>query len=108
MQSEITKKRLPYLLSAAFIIRKAAQTHQISFKEESRNVGHGEKFYTAGVIRVQVFWQSTGPITGIREPNPFEDFYGNKRGCFFYIFDIQQFFIYVFAFIKIYIFKIYI
>ena len=29
------------------------------------------------------FWQSTGPIIGIREPNPFEDFYGNKRGCFF-------------------------
>ena len=82
MQSEIAKQRLPYLHSVAFIIRKAAQTHQISFKEDSRNVGHGEKFYTAGVIRVQGFWQSTGPIIGIREPNPFEDFYGNKRGCF--------------------------
>ena len=79
MQSEITKERLPYLLSAAFIIRKTAQTHQISFKEDRRNVGYGEKFYTAGVIRVQVFWQSTGPIIGIREPNPFEDFYGNKE-----------------------------
>ena len=61
---------LPYPDSAAFSIRKAAQTHQISFKTDSRNVRHAEKFYTAGVIRVQVFWQSTGPIIGIREPTP--------------------------------------
>ena len=70
MQSEITKWRLPYLDSAAFIIRKTAQTRQISFKANSRNVRHVEKFYTAGVIRVQFFWQSTGPIIGIREPTP--------------------------------------
>ena len=35
------------------------------------NVRHAEKFYTAGVTRVWVFWQSTGPIIGIREPTPF-------------------------------------
>ena len=52
MQSEITKQRLPNLDSTAFIIRKAAKIHQISFKADSRNVRHAEKFYTAGVIRV--------------------------------------------------------
>ena len=68
MQSEITKQRLPYLDSAAFIIKKAGQTHQISFKADSRNVRHVKKFYTAWVIRVQDFRQSTGPIIGIGEP----------------------------------------
>ena len=74
MQSEITKKRLPYLDLAAFIIRKAAETHQISFKADSRNVRHAEKFYTAGIIRVQLFFFvfaiNRGPIIGIHEPIP--------------------------------------
>ena len=73
MHSEITKHMLPFLDSAAFIIRKTAQIHQMSFKADSRNVWHAEKFFTAGVIRVCVFWQSTGPIIGIREPTPFFD-----------------------------------
>ena len=63
--------RLPYLDSAAFIIRTAAHTHQICFKADSRNVRYAEKFYTAGVIRVWVFWQSTGQIIGIHDPTPF-------------------------------------
>ena len=29
---------------------------------------YAEKFYTAGVIRIYVFLQSTGPIIGISEP----------------------------------------
>ena len=33
-------------------------------------LGMLKKFYTAGVIRVQFLWQSTGPIIGIREPTP--------------------------------------
>ena len=52
-------------------MRKAVQTHQISFKADSRNVRHAEKCYTAGVLTVRIFWQSTGPIIGIREPTPF-------------------------------------
>ena len=43
---------------------------QISFKADSTNVGHGENFYNAGVSRGRVFWQSTGLIIGICEPNP--------------------------------------
>ena len=50
--------------------RKAAQNPSISFKADRRNVRHAEKFYTAGVIRVWIFWQSTGLIIGIREPTP--------------------------------------
>ena len=37
----------------------------INHYNDSRNVRHAEKFYAAGV-----FWQSTGPIIGIREPTP--------------------------------------
>ena len=78
MHSEITKQMLPFLDSAAFIIRKAAQIRQMSFKADSRNVWHADKFYTAGVIRVFFFFggggvrQSTGPITGIRKPTPLD------------------------------------
>ena len=60
MHSEITKQRLPFLDSATFMIRKAAQIHKISFEADSRNVRHAEK----------CFWQSTGPIIGISEPTP--------------------------------------
>ena len=70
---EVTRPPLPPppLDSAAFIIRKRAQTHQISFKADSKNVRYSEKIYTAGVIRVSVFWQSTGPVIVIRESTPF-------------------------------------
>ena len=37
-----------------------------------------QKFYTAGVMGVQGFWQSTGPIIGIREPTPLK-LVPNKR-----------------------------
>ena len=70
MQSENKQQSLPYLDSAAFIIRKSAQFHQIGFKADSRNVRHAEQFYTEGVIRVRVCWQSAWPIIGIREPTP--------------------------------------
>ena len=54
-KKEVTLPRF----SSFYHVRQAAQTHQISFKADSRNVRHAEKFYTAGVIRVHVFLQST-------------------------------------------------
>ena len=62
MLSEITNRGLPYLDSAAFIIRKAAQTHQISFKADSRNVRHAEKFYAAGVMSSVCFVHQQGRL----------------------------------------------
>ena len=35
--------------------------------------------YTAGVIRVCFFWQSTGPIIGIREPTPLYEITDTKQ-----------------------------
>ena len=62
MQSKTTSYRLPYLDSAVIIIRKAAQTHQVSFKADNRNVRHAEKFYTARVVRVWVICNQQGQL----------------------------------------------
>ena len=52
MQLESTKHRLPYLSSADYIIRQAAQIQQMCSKSDSRDVSHAEKFYTARVLLI--------------------------------------------------------
>ena len=49
-------------------IRKAAQTDQISFKADSRNVRHADLFYTAGIISVWVFGNQQGRLSILGSP----------------------------------------
>ena len=62
MQLESTKQRLPYLDSAGYTIRQAAQIWQIRAKSECRDVRHAEKFYTAGIVRVWILCTLQGHL----------------------------------------------
>ena len=71
MYVKTSKYKIPYLDSAVYIIYEAAQIQQISSKSDSGDVRHAEKSLLCSSYKNLFFWQSTGPILGIREPTPF-------------------------------------